>query len=43
MSAIDLSEKTAIVTGSTQGSGIGIAKALVKAGCNVAGCGTDYS
>lgn len=36
---IDLSGKRALVTGVTSGVGAGIATALAKAGCDVAGCG----
>lgn len=39
MIPIDLKDKVAIVTGSTQGIGLGIARMLSKAGCHVAGCG----
>lgn len=35
---IDLSGKVAIVTGSSQGIGFGVAKVLAEAGCHVAGC-----
>lgn len=41
MLPIDLKDKIAIVTGSTQGLGLGIAQMLSKAGCHVAGCGTS--
>lgn len=37
---IDLQDKTAFVSGVTRGIGAGIAHALAKAGCDVAGCGT---
>lgn len=45
MLSIDLSGRVAIVTGCTQGIGLGIAKMLAKAGCHVAGCGLseEYS
>lgn len=39
MMPIDLQGKVAIVTGSTQGLGLGIARIMAKAGCDVAGCG----
>lgn len=39
MLAIDLTDKIAIVTGCTQGIGLGIAQVLAKAGCDIAGCG----
>lgn len=39
MLKIDLQDKVAIVTGSTQGIGLGIARMLAKAGCHIAGCG----
>ncbi len=39
MLSIDLKGKVAIVTGSTQGIGLGIAKMLARAGCDIAGCG----
>ena len=38
---IDLSDKKAIVTGVSSGIGAGIAEALAKAGCHVAGCGIE--
>lgn len=41
MLPIDINDKIAIVTGSTQGLGLGIARMLSKAGCHVAGCGTS--
>ncbi len=41
MLAIDLTDKIAVVTGSTQGLGLGITRMLAKAGCHVAGCGLD--
>lgn len=41
MLGIDLQDKIAIVTGSTQGIGLGIARMLAKAGCHIAGCGID--
>jgi len=39
MLSIDLEGKVAIVTGSTQGIGFGVAKVMARAGCNIAGCG----
>ena len=39
MIPINLHGKVAIVTGSNQGLGLGIARMLAKAGCHVAGCG----
>lgn len=39
MLPIDLEGKIAIITGSTQGIGLGIARVMAKAGCNIAGCG----
>lgn len=36
---IDLSGKTAIITGVTDGIGAGVAAVLAEAGCDVAGCG----
>ncbi len=36
---IDLENKRAFVSGSTRGIGLGIARALAIAGCDVAGCG----
>ena len=38
MLAIDLTNRVAIITGSTQGTGAGIAEILAKAGCHIAGC-----
>lgn len=43
MLSIDLSDKVAIITGSTQGIGLGIAKVFAKAGCTIVGCGTSGS
>ncbi|TKG96877.1 SDR family oxidoreductase [Puteibacter caeruleilacunae] len=43
MLSIDLNNKVAIVTGSTQGIGLGVAKVLADAGCNIAGCGLSDS
>ncbi len=37
---IDLTGKRAFVSGGTRGIGLGIARALAVAGCDVAGCGT---
>ncbi|WP_111707729.1 SDR family NAD(P)-dependent oxidoreductase [Lutibacter citreus] len=39
MLIIDLKGKTALVTGVSNGVGLGVAKMLAKAGCNVSGCG----
>lgn len=39
MLPIDLEGKVAIVTGSTQGIGLGVALVLAQAGCDIAGCG----
>lgn len=39
MLPIDLEDKIAIITGCTQGIGLGIAKVMAKAGCDIAGCG----
>lgn len=36
---IDLKGRTALVTGVSNGVGLGVAKMLAKAGCNVSGCG----
>src|SRR3954452_10534392 len=41
MTAIDLSGKTAFVTGSTRGIGLAIAQALYEAGAKVGGVGGD--
>ncbi|MGL1892940.1 MAG: SDR family oxidoreductase [Spirochaetaceae bacterium] len=35
---IDLKGKVAVVTGVSQGLGLGVAKVLANAGCNIAGC-----
>lgn len=35
---IDLKGKVAVVTGVSQGVGLGVARILAKAGCNIAGC-----
>jgi NAD(P)-dependent dehydrogenase (short-subunit alcohol dehydrogenase family) len=40
---INLKGKTAIVTGVTSGIGLGVAKMLARAGCNVSGCGRSAS
>ena len=40
---IDLTGKRAVVTGVTSGIGLGIARNLARAGCNVAGCGSRPS
>lgn len=37
--SIDLSGKKAFVSGATRGIGLGVARALALAGCDVAGCG----
>lgn len=39
MIPVDLQNKIAVVTGATQGIGLGIARMLARAGCHVAGCG----
>jgi len=39
MLPIDLEGKVAIVTGSTQGIGFGVAQVMARAGCDIAGCG----
>jgi NAD(P)-dependent dehydrogenase (short-subunit alcohol dehydrogenase family) len=39
MLPIDLKGKVAVVTGCTQGIGLGIARVMAKAGCDIAGCG----
>ena len=39
MLSIDLKDKVAVVTGSSQGVGYGVALMLAKAGCHIAGCG----
>ena len=41
--SIDLSGKTALVTGSTRGIGRAIAQALVQAGAKVAVCGREQA
>ncbi|GAA3569189.1 SDR family NAD(P)-dependent oxidoreductase [Snuella lapsa] len=41
MLTINLKGKTAIVTGVSSGIGLGVAKVLAKAGCNISGCGTS--
>lgn len=41
MLSIDLSNKIAVVTGATQGIGLGVSEMLAKAGCNIAGCGLE--
>ncbi|MEX2592529.1 MAG: SDR family NAD(P)-dependent oxidoreductase [Anditalea sp.] len=39
MLPIDLEDKVALVTGCTQGIGLGIARLMARAGCSIAGCG----
>ncbi len=39
MIPIDLEGKVAIITGSTQGIGFGVAQVMARAGCDIAGCG----
>lgn len=41
MLEIDLRGKVAIVTGVSSGIGVGIAKMMARAGCNIVGCGTS--
>lgn len=43
MLGIDLKDRVAVVTGSSRGIGLGVAKMLAKAGCHVAGCSQQDS